>query len=183
MFSLDYRTMSQTLQRMRYTGSVEAGIPSGAFAKGAVLLEVQRGVIRSCIVVTKNGQQIDDPKRIMEELARAGLLDWHLTGAPGNHPERAQAHLYSSFAPAYESGARTPQTLEAQVLSATSYPQRVQVDPTRISTWPLIHRQVYNLSTGQYSEQDIAHLLRYSPPDLLTVLNELERMGVLQRHI
>lgn len=182
IFSLDYRTMSQTLQRMRYTGSVEASIPSGAFAKGVILLEVQKGVVQSCFVVTRDGQQFNDPKRIAEELTRAGLLEWHLISGPGGLSAREQKSAPSS-APAQEPWPYPPTTSGAQVLSATSYPQHVPADPAWISTWPLIHRQVYNLSTGQYSEQDIARLLRYSPPDLLTVLNELESMGVLKRHM
>lgn len=183
IFSLDYRTMSQALQRMRYTGSVEASVPSGAFAKGVVLLEVQRGVVQSCIVVTRDGQQVNDSKRIAEELTRAGLLEWRLTSAPGDSSERELAPAYPSFALTQEPWPHPPATFGAQVLSATSYPQHVPADPAWISTWPLIHRQVYNLSTGQYSEQDIARLLRYSPPNLLTVLNELESMGVLKRHM
>src|SRR5690242_7637346 len=90
MFSLDYRTMQQTLQRTRYTGSVEASIPSGAFAKGRVLLEVQRGVIQSCIVIAKNGQQIQDYKQITEELARPDLLEWRLIPSAGRPPDYGQ---------------------------------------------------------------------------------------------
>jgi ABC-type Mn2+/Zn2+ transport system ATPase subunit len=67
------------------------------------------------------------------------------------------------------------------LLSPTSYPQRVPIDTSRMNTWPFSHRQVYNLSTGQYSEQDIARMLRYPPKDLLTIFKELERLEVLIR--
>lgn len=180
MFSLDYQTMSQTLQRMRYTGSAEASIPTGAFAKGTVLLEVQRGVIRSCIVVTTDGQQVNDPKQIAEQLARAGLLEWRLTTTSGN---RLGVDYPSppSVPPSRPEQFPHPNTLGEQLLSATAYPQRLPADPAWMSAWPFIYRQVYNLSTGQYSEQDIARLLRYPPLDLLNIFNELENMGVLKR--
>lgn len=169
MFSLDYRTMSQTLERMRYTGSVEATISSGTFAQGTVFLEVQRGVIQSCMLVTANGQQISDFQQITEQLERAGLLAWRLARMPGERIDRDPASL-----------TRSAQFQRAD-LSATCYPQHLDADPAWVSTWPLIQRQVYNLCTGQYSEQDIARLLRYPSQGLLNVFNELEQMGVVKR--
>ena len=40
-FSLDYRTICQTLLKMHYTGTVKAAISSGTFAGGTVFLQFQ----------------------------------------------------------------------------------------------------------------------------------------------
>lgn len=179
MFSLDYRTICQTLQRMRYTGLVEATIPSGVFAKGTVILEVQTGVIQTCMVVTSKGQRVTNLKQITEQLARIDLFEWRLLARAGSSDSVGE-QTFPYFASAQEPGPLIFSG-EAQPRLTPLYPQRLDSDPAWVSTWPLIYRQVYNLSTGQYSEQDIARLLHYSPIDLLHVFTELENMGVLKR--
>jgi hypothetical protein len=187
IFSLNYQTMAQALQRMRYTGSVEARVPSGSFAKGIVFLEVQKGVIQSCFVITARGQQVNNIKLIEEQLARCGMLEWRLKASSeqSTSPMRTPSPTHP-FPPAERPGQipnqpPSPTPPESTVLSATCYPQHLPADSAWFSTWPFVHRQVYKLSTGKYSEQDIARLLHYSPNDLQKVFQELENLGVLKR--
>ena len=70
---------------------------------------------------------------------------------------------------------------EPTMSSQTSHPRRLPANPEWVRTWPVMHRHVYNLSTGEYSEQDIARLLRYPFADLLNILKDLERMEVIRR--
>ena len=187
MFSLDYQTFSQTLQRMRYTGSVTAAIPSGAFARGQVFLEVRKGVIQTCIVTRVNGQQIDDHQQIGIQLSQCGLLEWHLSPATkgASTVEKKQTTASLSFSVFDEKASQSsfPTSSNPADFVSINYPQRLPADPAWMSTWSRFHRQVYNLCTGQYSEQDIARLLRYPLEDLQSVLSELEHAGVLLRGI
>ncbi len=187
MFSLSYQLMTQTLQRMHYTGMAQATIPSGLLAGGTVFLQVQSGKILAGIVVTADGKHVTDAQLITENLLQISMLEWNLTANPTNifpaplPTPPAPTPIPPSFPS--EQDARTPPipSSETGALSPYSYPRRVPVDPTLMSTWPFVYRQVYNLSTGHYSEQDIGRLLRYPQAELVKAFDDLQRMHVIQR--
>ncbi len=186
MFSLDYGTVRQTLLKMHYTGTVKAAVPSGTFAGGTIFLQFQDGAIQNRVVVMKDGRQVSNPTLIDEQLVQSALLDWHVAMLPQTDASDEQVPSL----PPVSSRAVTPLPLTQQELtpspepppsSQTLHPRRLPANPEWIRTWPVMHRHVYNLSTGEYSEQDIARLLRYPFADLLNILKDLERMEVIQR--
>ena len=186
MFSLDYGTVSQTLLKMHYTGTVKAAVSSGTFAGGTVFLQFQDGTIQNRVVVMKDGRQVSNPKLIDDQLVQSGLLDWHVAMLPQTDASDEQV----SSQPPISSEPVTPLPLTQQeptpspeptTSSQTLHPRRLPANPEWIRTWPVMHRHVYNLSTGEYSEQDIARLLRYPFADLLNILKDLERIEVIQR--
>ncbi len=194
MFSLDYDTICQIIERMGYTGVVEATIPTGKYRHGKIILHVQEGNIQKRLVITANKQEMTDAKRISHDLSKFSFLEWDLfpltkiSSSEEKHPSSLQPIPLSAATPERAAGEEshkfTPSAAAAfQTLSATSYPRRLPVDAARLNTWPFIHRQVYNLSTGQYSEQDMARFLRSAPADLLKVLKDLECMEVVLRGI
>ncbi|MBA2679731.1 MAG: hypothetical protein H0U76_15200 [Ktedonobacteraceae bacterium] len=198
MFSLNYQLMTQTLQRMHYTGIAQAAIPSGPFAEGVLILHVQSGKILTIAVVMPNGQHITNVQLITERLLSINVLEWNLTANPASTSSSSQAATppqappppsRSPTPPPSTPGTQMPPTSpafpaplpDASVLSPHSYPQRAPVDPTWVSTWPFMYRQVYNLSTGHYSEQDIGRLLRYPLTELVKVFDDLQRMNAIRR--
>ncbi len=203
MFSLSYQLMTQTLQRMHYTGIAQATIPSGPFAGGSLLLHVQNGKLLAIAVILLDGKHVTDIQLITERLQQVDMLEWNLTANPSStspssetaNPSQSlptQPLPPSSSTPTPHFPTPPPGALDAQpspapspdaggVLSPHSYPRRAPVDPAWMSTWPFMYRQVYNLSTGHYSEQDIGRLLRYPLTELVKVFDDLQRMNVIQR--
>ncbi len=202
MFSLSYQLMTQTLQRMHYTGIAQATIPSGPFAGGSLLLHVQNGKLLAIAVILPDGKHVTDIQLITERLQQVDMLEWNLTANPSStSPSSETASPSQSLstqplppplsAPTPHFPTPPPGALDAQpsptsspdagVLSPHSYPRRTPVDPAWMSTWPFMYRQVYNLSTGHYSEQDIGRLLRYPLTELVKVFDDLQRMNVIQR--
>jgi hypothetical protein len=188
MFSLSYQLMTQTLQRMHYTGTAQATIPSGPFVGGTLSLHVQSGKLLANAVVMPDGRQITDTRLIIESLRHVDVLEWNLTANPAStSPSSETVTPLQPFTPHSPTplpdvpNRQTPPSSGADVLSPYSYPRRMPVDPTWMSTWPFMYRQVYNLSTGHYSEQDIGRLLRYPLDELVKVFDDLQRMNVIQR--
>lgn len=201
MFSLSYQLMTQTLQRMHYTGMAQTTIPSGPFAEGTLFLHVQSGKILAIAVVMPDGRHVTDIQLIIERLQPISLLEWNLTANPASMSPSSGAAITASSPNPPSSSSPTPtprsptpppgaldahpmppdSSVEAGVLSPHSYPRRAPVDPAWMSTWPFMYRQVYNLSTGHYSEQDIGRLLRYPLTELVKVFDDLQRMNVIQR--
>ena len=183
-FSLDYSTICQTLLKMHYTGTVKAAISSGTFAGGTVFLQFQGGAVQARVVVMGDGRPVNNPTLIDEQLTQSGLLDWHVTmlSQTDSSDEQVTAQspvLAAPVAPLpQQESAPSP---EPTMSSQTPHPRRLPANPEWVRTWPVMHRHVYNLSTGEYSEQDIARLLRYPFTDLLNILKDLERMEVIQR--
>jgi hypothetical protein len=183
-FSLDYGTILQTLLKMRYSGTVKAAVPSGAFAGGTVFLQFQGGTVQARVVVMGDGRPVSNSTLLDEQLAQLGLLDWNVTMFSLPASSDGQLPLQPPVSP--ESVAPLPMQertsfSELSPSSQTIRPRRLPANPEWIRTWPVMHRHVYNLSTGEYSEQDIARLLRYPFADLLNILKDLERMEVIQR--
>lgn len=197
MFSLNYQLMTETLQRMHYTGMAQATIPSGPFAGGAILLQVQSGTILASVVVMPDGKHITDTQLIAERLLRVNVLEWDLMANPTSMSPANETKPPSQPLPASPPTSIPPSPTpppgtqdaypastspsDAGMLSPYSYPRRVPVDPAVMSVWPFMYRQVYNLSTGHYSEQDIGRLLRYPLAELVKVFDDLQRMNVIQR--
>lgn len=202
MFSLSYQLMTQTLQRMHYTGMAQATIPSGPFAGGSLFLHVQSGKLLAIAVMMPDGKHVTDIQLITERLQHIDMLEWNLTANPVSMSPSGEAVTPSQSLPTQplppspstptprsptplpgdlDAQAPPPPSPDAGVLSPHSYPQRTPVDPALMSTWPFMYRQVYNLSTGHYSEQDIGRLLRYPLGELVKVFDDLQRMNVIQR--
>ena len=197
MFSLSYQLMTQTLQRMHYTGMAQTTIPSGPFAEGTLFLQVQSGKILAIVVVMPDRKHITDMQLIMERLLPIPVMEWNLMANPASMSPSSEAATppqsppqpsptLAPHPPTPPPGALNAQTPpapspEAAVLSPYSYPRRAPVDPAVMSTWPFVYRQVYNLSTGHYSEQDIGRFLRYPLTELVKVFDDLQRMNVIQR--
>ncbi len=183
-FSLDYDTIRQTLLKMRYTGTAKATIPSGTFAGGTVFLQFQGGTIQARVVVMRDGRPVNNTTLLDEQLAQIALLDWDVTMLAQTDSSDGQVPAQPPVSS--EPVAPLPQQEQAPFpeltpSSPTLRPRRLPANPEWIRTWPVMHRHVYNLSTGEYSEQDIARLLRYPFADLLNILKDLERMEVIQR--
>ena len=189
MFSLNYQLMTQTLQRMHYTGMAQATIPSGPFAGGTILLQVQSGTIVASTIVMPDGRRVTDPQQIVERMQPIHVLEWDLMAKPVSLSPASEARsLQISPTPTpaptpgeHDTHPASGPSPDAGALSSYSYPRRVPVDPAWMSTWPFVYRQVYNLSTGQYSEQDIGRLLRYPLTELIKVFDDLQRMRIIQR--
>ncbi len=195
MFSLNYQLMTQTLQRMHYTGMAQAIIPSGPFAEGTILLQVQGGIILASTIMMPDGKYVTDTQLIAERMRAIHVLEWDLTAnlaslSPAGEPPTPPPPGYptptwpsTSMPGSGEHNAFPSPTpsLDAGALSQYSYPRRTPVDPTLMNNWPFIYRQVYNLSTGQYSEQDIGRLLHYPLTELIKVFDDLQRMKIIQR--
>ena len=198
MFSLSYQLMAQTLQRMHYTGMAQATIPSGPFAGGSLILYVQNGKLLAIAVILPDGKHVTDVQLITERLQQVDMLEWNLTANPAGTSSSSATATPTQPLPPPSPSAPTPRfptpppgaldgqppltsSPDAGVLSPHSYPRRAPVDPAWMSTWPFMYRQVYNLSTGHYSEQDIGRLLRYPLTELVKVFDDLQRMNVIQR--
>ncbi len=191
MFSLEYKNISQALRTMRYTGSARAEITSGVLMGSLVILAVRDGEMVSSIIVMPDGVQLQNEQQVRKVLEQAGILEWRLLEALRFKDGQTKKALKPMFPkgpqPTPEISDTTGPLLDptsrpnVYYLSATSFPMRRFVDASWVRTWPYIYRQVYNLANGQYSEQDIARLLRFPPSALLRVFSDLEKMEVLQR--
>jgi hypothetical protein len=119
-------------------------------------------------------------------LIEKGVLEWKYTprSTPPSSSPRDERRISAplSLSPA-QVPSFSPSAPEND--AATIFPVRVRsVSAQEMSTWPLVLRSVYTLSTGEKSVQDLALLLSISPDRLLPLLQDLMSVNAvrLSRH-
>lgn len=148
MYSLSYEMIVQVLRQFGYSGEVHGDIPASSALKGSghVLLVVRDGKIMKCMLFQHGGQKLLEDEQARTMLSRLGVLDWKLGNAPT--PETAQSP-FPSFA------------VEPGASSGSCCPCRLAVPPSRMQSWPMLHRSVYSLADGTRSIEHIAMLLSH----------------------
>jgi hypothetical protein len=166
MYSLNYDMVIQVLQQYHYSGEVRADVPVESKLKGGghVILTVQNGEIKSCLLFNKKEQKSYQGAEAARLLSKLGVLEWQL---PSLTDRRSAAH-----APVQQS------PLEASTYVA---PRRLIIPQEWMATWPTLQRSVYSLSDGTHTVKQIALLLSQPINVVEQMIYDLQKMGVLEK--
>ena len=86
MYSLIYDMLVPVLRQFHYSGEVNADIsPRSKMQEGGqITLIVQKGEVRSCVILNKSGQKVYHDQEAYHLVSRLGVLDWKLV--PSSSP-------------------------------------------------------------------------------------------------
>lgn len=168
MYSLSYEMIVQVLRQFGYSGEVHAEIPIDSAHKrsGYVVLVVQNGEIKKCVISQQNGQKLLEGEQAFRMLSRLGVLDWKLIYAPT--PGMAQ-----SPSPSFAAG--------PGARSGSFCPRHLPLSPFQMQSWPMLYRSVYALADGTRSVEHIAMLLSHPIPKIEQVIRNLQDIGGIYR--
>jgi hypothetical protein len=166
VYSLDYDMMVQVLQQFRYSGEVHANAPLQAKQKeeGRVILTVYDGIVRSCIILGRNGQKLYHNAEAQRFLSKVGVLEWNLVPFTSLQPtEPARPSPINSGG-----GARFR-------------PRRLEVPQAQMRTWSVLQRSVYLLSDGTREQEQIATLLSRPLNIIEQTISQLQQLGAIEK--
>ena len=184
MYSLDLQAILQILANQ--SGELFTTVTKVKKIKGKcqVHIVLNEGKIVSCNIEHK-GQVLLAGKDAFHFLGNAGVLEWNYTPhTPSLSPsKRVTARLSGTLSEKHE-GQSMSNTFSAQDPSSLLCPVRIrQVPAQEVVSWSLPMRSIYNLSTGEKSVAEIAHLLSMAPETFMQALKVLIQSNaiVLQR--
>jgi hypothetical protein len=175
MFSVNYSTLLQIIERSLYTGIFRAKVTPSRFQPrdGYIELHVKGGVIETCHFITRQGQ-VDKWDQWESQLAQFGTLSWELTPLQASRlirevsPSTLPAH--SQQLPAVE-----------QKRSLVQIPHHTKALPSwQLHQMPRLHRQVYSLIDGKRQCSDIANVLHKSRQEINRIVDDLGKQGLIQ---
>jgi hypothetical protein len=170
MYSLNYNMVVQVLRQFNYSGETHADIPAQVALKGGghAILNVQNGVIISCLILNKNGQKLYHNAEAQNLLLRIGVLEWELAPLAPSQPT----------ASAYLSPPAQPKNTYHNVHVR---PLRRVLPRNEMRGWSSLQRSVYFLCDGIHSCEQIAKLLSRPPNVIEQVIHNLQALGVIEK--
>lgn len=176
-FTLDLKTLLQILSRQKQNGVLQADISSDKLRsmetrqmmQAQVLLE--SGVVRSCRIVFKNGELLEEAQKALQLLLDAGVIEWHWE--PGTSPLPKLEREDTSVT--------RPLDISKQVPSPyfTLVPQRTIRGEEVLSTLPREYRKILALVDGQRTVHKLAVILSMNDEEVMAVLRTLQSWGLI----
>jgi hypothetical protein len=175
MYSVDYSTLRQIIERFLYTGIFRARVVSSRSQPrdGYIELQVREGIIQTCIFITTQGQVYKwDQWEI--QLAQFGILNWELTSLQSLEP---MPQAPSSTSPAHSQ--QSPAGEQKQSLAKIPC-HATALSSSQLRQLPMLYRQVYSLIDGKRQCSDIAIMLHKSQQEIERIFSDLGQQGLIK---